>query len=441
MKVLVFTRHTPLPMDDGAGNYIFDILAFLREKGAEVDVLWFEPPAHLTRKGWHVIPARISKAFNLHLPGGLELGSWRLFPAELYLPWKARTLNRIKVLLKKLGLFSLLRRKPAASVNGEEPQFSGDPSRNWMALPTGTEIALARDMVERIKPDIVIANFCWMNELFGCLSPNGVRRISLTVDVAHHRAAMLARMAGPDARECLTEQEEKRLLRMADLIVAISEADADVFQSMLPDRAIVVTPKAVVTERLTGPVVPGRLLFVGSHNQPNCEGLTWFLKTVWPLLLQAQPSARLQVCGSIGEFFTENYPQVVFSGRVQDLRDAYAEAEVVIVPLLNGSGMKIKLVEACSFGKACVSTSVGLQGLSFLTDATLCADDAPGFAGAICRLLGDPASRRQLETASLFAAETHLTRHKAYDALWQWMASPVPLERRETRPATEATAA
>jgi glycosyltransferase involved in cell wall biosynthesis len=441
LKVLFFTRHTPLPTDDGAGSYVFDILRFLREKGLQVEVLWFQPPEQIFHRGWYAVPTNIGEAFNLHLPGGLEIGRLRLFPARIYLPWKARVLNWLKTVLKAAGLFSFLRRKAAAPSAGGEPPFSRDPSRNWMALPTADEMALARRYVERVQPDIVIANYCWMNELFACVAENRARRISLTVDVAHHRAAMLARMAGAGAGETLTMPDEQRLLGMADLIVAISEEDAKVFQKMLPDHPIVVTPKAVVTERLSDRVVPCRCLFVGSDNQPNQEGLTWFLDSVWPLVLQERPNAHLQVCGSVGRLFTKAYPQVVFSGKVPNLRDAYAEAEIVIVPLLSGSGMKIKLVEACAFGKACVTTSVGLQGLPFLAEVTLCADDAAGFAMAACRLLRDANLRRQLESASLLAAETHLSRSESYDALWRWIVRPVATKQRGLEKIAEAATA
>jgi glycosyltransferase involved in cell wall biosynthesis len=427
-RILVFTRHTPLPTDDGAGGYLFDILYFLREKGLQTDVLWFKPADELMRRGWYLVPTSIARAFTLHFPDAIRLGRLHFFPRRIYLPWKARMLHGLKVVLKSLGLFSYLRKTPAQpSVAGPvaPPSLARDPLRNWMSLPTNEEFDLARHHTRQLRPDILMANFCWMNELFTAFPEYRGRRISLTVDVAHHRSTMLARITGSNDNAFLTAEEEQRLLALADLIVAISDADAEVFREFLPDHPIVVAPKAVMPQQLVATPVTGRLLFVGSHNQPNFEGLSWFLDTVWPLVIETQPGAHLHVVGSIGQRFTRTYPQVSFLGKLEDLRQAYKDAEIVIVPLLNGSGMKIKLVEACAFGKACVTTSVGLQGLPFLADCTLCADDTAAFAAAVSRLLGDTALRSRLEEASLSAAETHLSPEKSYAALWQWMIDPV----------------
>ena len=105
-------------------------------------------------------------------------------------------------------------------------------------------------------------------------------------------------------------------------------------------------------------------------------------------------------------------------GRVDDLNAEYGAAEVCVIPLLAGSGLKIKLIEALSHGRACVATSVGVQGVQELTDrAVLVADSPYEFAQAVMTLLQQPEQRKAMETQARTYVEEHLTPEKAYQPL------------------------
>jgi glycosyltransferase involved in cell wall biosynthesis len=107
-------------------------------------------------------------------------------------------------------------------------------------------------------------------------------------------------------------------------------------------------------------------------------------------------------------------PGVVIRGRVPDLTAEYAAAAVVIVPLLQGSGVKIKLVEAASFGKAIVTTPIGLQGLDFLRAGVRETTTAPAFAAAVLDLLASETTRLELSRVTLTAAKQHLSPESCY---------------------------
>ena len=78
------------------------------------------------------------------------------------------------------------------------------------------------------------------------------------------------------------------------------------------------------------------------------------------------------------------------------------------MPLLLGTGIKIKLLEALSFGKAVVSTHLGIEGLeAWAHGAVSVADDADSFAIAIVQLLNDDGLRRHREDAALRLADEH----------------------------------
>jgi hypothetical protein len=86
----------------------------------------------------------------------------------------------------------------------------------------------------------------------------------------------------------------------------------------------------------------------------------------------------------------------------------------VVAPILQGSGIKIKILEAAGFGRPCVTTSVGLEGLEALQPALRVANTPETFAAETVRLLKIPVATeagRQI----LALAQTHLSVNACYD--------------------------
>ena len=140
------------------------------------------------------------------------------------------------------------------------------------------------------------------------------------------------------------------------------------------------------------------LLFCGSLDYfPNREGLTWFCNEVFPLLRAQRPSVRLLVVGrgEPGEELQQllRNEGIVFYGMVDRVSEYYRKAAIAIVPLLSGSGTRLKLLEAMGFAVPVVSTTVGAEGIDYTDKKEILTVDEPAaFAGAIVRLLEDPAA-------------------------------------------------
>jgi succinoglycan biosynthesis protein ExoO len=157
------------------------------------------------------------------------------------------------------------------------------------------------------------------------------------------------------------------------------------------------------------------VLFVGSNTAPNVVGLRWFVETVWPDIRAAMPDAVLRVAGSVAAAFPTAPDGVVFLGRVDDLAALYKEAGVVISPLLQGSGLKIKLIEALGQGKAIVATPKTVQGIeAAIGDILPVTDDAAAFADAVLKLLSNPMLRAQHGAAALQVAASTFAPARCY---------------------------
>jgi O-antigen biosynthesis protein len=146
---------------------------------------------------------------------------------------------------------------------------------------------------------------------------------------------------------------------------------------------------------------PHTMLFLGSfRHDPNRVALEWFLQKVMPLLLQIHPEARLVIAGSDpppAHAYGDLAEHVEMLGYVDDVRDALARYAVFVCPILSGSGVRVKLLEAFAAGMPVVSTVVGAEGLA-VKDGELCAlaDDPAEFAARVAELLADPQRAAQL---------------------------------------------
>jgi O-antigen biosynthesis protein len=139
---------------------------------------------------------------------------------------------------------------------------------------------------------------------------------------------------------------------------------------------------------------PDSLLFLGTFRHlPNRDALRWFATDVLPKIIAERPQAILYVAGSDAPADAAEWkmhPSIRFLGTVPDVKDALGRFSVFVCPVLSGSGVRVKLLEAFACGMPAVSTAVGAEGLTSHSTA-LCeiADSPSDFARATLRLLVD----------------------------------------------------
>ena len=133
---------------------------------------------------------------------------------------------------------------------------------------------------------------------------------------------------------------------------------------------------------------------------------------------QSRPNASLYIAGSVCDTLGHMPAAIKLLNVVESLEDLYAMASVVISPLRAGSGLKIKLIEALSKGKAVVATSTTLQGVAdMLTGCVQVADSAPIFASMVTDLLADESNRAELGANGISAISQHFAPESAYGGI------------------------
>lgn len=166
--------------------------------------------------------------------------------------------------------------------------------------------------------------------------------------------------------------EERQMLLQADIVLAIQYVEANYLSSLLPERPVLTV--GIDFEMPTDPGLPSMadelIGIIGSDNEANWEGLQCFLLHSWPLILAGNPNARLVVAGKLGKKLSVQHATqlpagVITEGWVKDLGDFYRSLRFVLNPVLRGTGLKIKTVEALAHGRPVVSFPVGLEGIDF----------------------------------------------------------------------------
>lgn len=104
----------------------------------------------------------------------------------------------------------------------------------------------------------------------------------------------------------------------------------------------------------------------GSGHNPNLNGVTWFLDNVWSLILKENPNFTFKIIGKWDEKikteYQKKYRNLFFCGFVDNLAMVISEC-IMVIPILIGSGIRMKILESVNFYSPFVTTTVGVEGL------------------------------------------------------------------------------
>jgi len=185
-----------------------------------------------------------------------------------------------------------------------------------------------------------------------------------------------------------------------------SQRDAEIIQSRSPDLQCHVIPNGVDSDffrRGSEQADPNMILFTGTISYyPNTEGILWFHKTTWPLIKAKNPDAKFCIAGKEPPVevkrLAETDDSIIVTGTVDDMRDYYNKAAVVVVPLRVGGGTRLKILEGMAMEKAIVSTSMGAEGIDHTNGENILLTDTPeDFCDAIVSVMSDATVRSKLE--------------------------------------------
>ncbi|MCB0820916.1 MAG: glycosyltransferase family 4 protein, partial [Bacteroidetes bacterium] len=230
------------------------------------------------------------------------------------------------------------------------------------------------DVIATFKPDVILAEGIftlagWMKHGFGKDLPVVLRSHNIEHLIWDRMAEA---ESNPLKRWYLRrlalalKKEEQEIWEKSDAIIAISDQDAAVIAASVPQKKLStvsigfdIPPKAEM--KFSGT----EFFHIGAMDwRPNREGMEHFLRDVWPVLKRDHPSIVCRIAGKgmPAKFGTlEN--EGVFVVKVDDAQEFMRNSGVMIVPLLSGSGVRVKIIEGLMQGIPLITSAIGKEGI------------------------------------------------------------------------------
>jgi hypothetical protein len=207
--------------------------------------------------------------------------------------------------------------------------------------------------------DCVIINYVWLSRLFKTV--NIPQKAIFTHDVFSNR-----NLRTGSNWYSLTFSQEAKALKRCPYILSIQKNEAVFFSYLSPQSKILTVYSPVKYIEL--PVVNNNnIIFLASDNKHNIEGINYFISAIFPKLIAVFPDIKLliggSICGMLQNLPLVNSKHIECVGLVNDIRTFYEKGNIVINPVFNGTGLKIKTFEAISFGKFIIAHPHSLDGV------------------------------------------------------------------------------
>jgi glycosyltransferase involved in cell wall biosynthesis len=297
-----------------------------------------------------------------------------------------------------------------------------DPAQRfeWMALevmpprvrlaPPSAATAVAVRLADRQAAAVVVQRSYLAPFGLTLAGELGVRRVVVDLDDDDED---LLRRRGDERAAAKHALLVREWVTRADRVVAASPVDAAAI-SARHGIDVATLPNAVRRPRtVTEPPGRDRLLFVGNLTYaPNVDAVRDLVLDVLPAVRAQVPTATVDVVGAHDERLADltGADGVHFAGAVDDLGPWYAGADVAVIPLREGSGTRIKVLEAFAHRRPVVATPAAVAGLDVVDGRSVhLGADGPALATLAARLLRDPArARRTVEQADVVLDDQYL---------------------------------
>jgi glycosyltransferase involved in cell wall biosynthesis len=226
---------------------------------------------------------------------------------------------------------------------------------------------------------------------------------------------------------------ERKWLPRFDSVLVTSTGDAGTVRELAPDARIAVYPNALPFVAKPPRQDREEIVFSGNlEYAPNVDAIRFFAGQIWPALRSRWPNLKWRIIGKnpqAVEKLVRGDARIVLTGFVEDAVEELARARVAVIPLLAGSGTRVKILEAWAAGIPVVSTTIGAEGLeATASEQLLIANDPGQFANVVTQLLSSDVDRARIGASGRRFYEERYTWPVAWRALDHIFGNPAPEE-------------
>lgn len=381
-RILYFFPLNPVEKNSGSRTRALNLLKYFKTRGFKVDFI--------TKLVWGQYTPESIKAFE---NSGLAENIW-------IMERKPVKKNPIKYFFS-YKLWHILFERKLKLVKG--------------SIPNHTTWNLRKQFdgfLQKQQYDYIIISYAYWADLIRD-NPNIGKAVTI-IDTHDLLASQHQNDKGFNKGEALGD--ELRRLALFDQVWAISTEETYFFGQFLKEKVrhipmMMDAPPAVETDGDK----EFDLVYVATDNPHNLVSNAWFFREVYPLL---SPELKICVIGPITKHVPEGLENVTCISFVDDLDAYYLKSKISLCPMLTGTGVKVKVVEAMSHGLPVVCTERGLDGLpDKANNGCLATNDPREFAGHIHHLLKDKSFFAQMSAQGLASFHRHFSREEGYKKL------------------------
>lgn len=278
------------------------------------------------------------------------------------------------------------------------------------SIPNHTTLHLRNqfdDILKKNKYDYIIISYVYWADL---IRDNPWLQGAITIIDTHDLlSSQHQNDSGFDRNAAIAD--EMRRLSLFDQVWAISIEETYFFRQFFKEKVFYVP----MMKEDPQPVPASKefdLIYVATDNPHNLISSKWFFEKVYPLL---PGDLRICVIGTILDHIPKNLPNVTGVAFAEKLDDYYNKSRVSICPMLTGTGVKIKVVEAMAYGLPVVCTQPGVDGIPDKTNnGCLVTNDAAEFAEYISLLLTDEEEYKKQSALGRACFKKHFLKKEVY---------------------------
>ena len=337
MKILQLTHKPPVPSIDGGCLAMRQITSCLLATGADVKVVSISTPKHL------------------------------IIPSDEFLNYESEIKFESVFINTKINLFK---------------SFVSFVKRSSLQVDRFFSIEMViklKEILSKEKYDVVILESVFVGNYIETIREHSKAKIFLRVhNIEHLIWKRLSKQTKNPVKKITynylassLKRFELSLFNKIDGYLPITEIDHSYFKEKFPNLNSKVIPFSIILSdyQFCEHSIDKdniSLFHIGSMNwQPNIEGMNWFLENIWEKISEFYPQLTLVLAGKGNKVFfrNKNYKNVQVYDFVDNAQQFINEHDIMVVPLLSGSGMRIKIIEGLALEKPIITTSIGAEGI------------------------------------------------------------------------------
>jgi glycosyltransferase involved in cell wall biosynthesis len=297
-------------------------------------------------------------------------------------------------------------------------QFDKKGLTKYVSLPYNPDELFYMEVAEKAQLlhkrnnyDAIWIEYYLQSKLFDYFDDNTLKVIH-THDVFSNRQRIFQRDGKIPEFYYLTPHGERKALSRADVVIAVQDGEREVFKKLLEGTGTKCITVGNLIEKHDNKFICNNTYgFLGSINDANITAVNTYIKEILPMVKERIPNSKFVIAGGVCTKVPDGDDYIKL-GYIDSLNDFYDQVSFVVTPMLAGTGLNIKNIEALSYGKPIITTGLGAKGLVG-ADKSIIVSSLENFADNVSLLLGNEKKLAEMGVAASQFVDEYNSKHES----------------------------